>query len=206
MSEISFSGPLQVTPELIMAMWRSMPEMGRVGTAQLFFAHYAMPQLPDDVLAAGARIFFEKSKIPEAAASALREGVAEKCKEIASKQINLEKVNHIIEDEVRKATAEYAKNQVPSLLSAIPIELLLKVASPIIAEVVKSCAHYYLTRSQSGQDFMLNLVQKVCEEEAETTMREVVRKEVFVATETPLKNATRASVASFVLTNDGSES
>ena len=175
---ISFSGPVSVTPELTLALWDAMTPTGQQGTAQLYFARFISGPITEAALVAGAKVMCERVKIPAAAEKAMRDAVAKKCAELGEKSTNPQQVVAIVNDETRKAAAEYAQQKLDTLLSAIPMEALIEAVTPVIAEVVKTCSHHYFTRSQPGQDKMLALVNRVFDEEAENSLRETVKDKI----------------------------
>lgn len=195
MSEIHFDGPVTVDSALAMALWDAMPAVGKSGVAQMFFSRFVTAPIADKAIEAGARVFFEREKINQAGAKALREGVAEKCRALGEKSINPQLVTAIVDDETRKASAELAKTKVSELLSSIPLESLIEAATPIVKEVVKACAHHYFTRTDKGQAWLLALVQKCCEEDAGEISHAILDAAQNVAEPLARRNAASAMAA-----------
>jgi hypothetical protein len=192
MGHFIIDGPTEVSPELAMALFNSMPEVGRAGVAQMFCSRLMSGPLAESAIAAAAKVYMERVKLGETGAKALRAGIAAKCKALGEKQVNPAQVQAIVEDETRRASAELAKAKVGELLSAIPLEALVASATPIVAEVVRQCAHHYFTRSQPGQDWLLALIHKVCEEETATVRASVA--EVLCETADPVINRVTAAM------------
>lgn len=158
---ISFSGPIEVTPELSMALWDAMPPVGQSGTAQLYFARFIAGPISDAALAAGAKVMFERCKIPAAAEKAMRAAVGKKCAEIGEKSLNPTQVRAICDDETRKAVAEYVKAHVETVMSAIPLQSLVEAALPSFLEVVRTVGHNYFMKMREGQEFVRGVLEAV---------------------------------------------
>lgn len=182
MSQMHFDGPVDVGPELAMALFNAMPAIGQAGVAQMFAARLMSGPLSDKAIEAAARVYAERIKIGAAGAKALREGVAEKCRALGDKSVNEAAVRAIVDDEIRKATAEFAKAKVETLISALPLGALVAAATPAVESVVKALAQQYFSRTQEGQNWILGLIAKV-KEEQENGLAELVRDRMFRATE-----------------------
>ena len=161
MSEINFSGPITVDPALAMALWNSMPEIGKSGCAQLFFSRFVTAPISEEAVLAGARVFFEKNKIPEEAAKLLKAAVGKRCKELAESMTDTKSVHAIADAEMRTATAKYIGDNIGKILAEMDPAVLVETAGPVIREVIKNAAHHYITRTQPGQQWLLELVQRI---------------------------------------------
>jgi len=167
MSQMHFDGPVEVSPELAMALFESMPDVGKAGVAQMFAARLMSGPLTDKAIEAAARVYMERIKIGQSGAKALRDGVAEKCRALGEKTVNVEQVRAIVDDAMRTSAAEFARTKMDVLASAIPVEALIAAATPAIVDVVKALATQYFTRTQKGQQWILDLIEEVKSGEAD---------------------------------------
>lgn len=165
MSQIHFDGPVQVDPALAMALWNSMPDAAKSGVAQLFFSRFVSAPISNEAITAGARVFMEKSKLPEEAAKLLRAAVGKRCKELAENMNDTKAVQAIAADEARKVTTKHVQENVTEIINSLDISFFVEAAKPVILEVIRACAHHYFTRSQQGQSWLIELVQRVCNDE-----------------------------------------
>jgi len=168
MGNFIIDGPTEVSPELALKLFESMPEVGRAGVAQMFAARLMSGPLSESAVAAAAKVYMERARIGETGAKALRAGIAEKCKALGEKQVNPAQVQAIVEDETRKASVEAVKAMIGEIVASIPPEMLVPALLPGMADAFRTYAHHYFTRSQEGQNWLLGMIHKICEEETAT--------------------------------------
>jgi len=161
MSTMHFDGPIDVTPEFVAAMWKSIPKEAQPAVAQNFFYRAGFVPYTEQTLKACAHAFFEREKIGGAAAAALREGVADKCRALGDKIANPQQIQAVLDDEIRKAAREIAKAKIEALLSALPMEAMIAAAAPAVVEAVKALANQYFSRTQEGQQWILGLIERI---------------------------------------------
>ena len=178
MSQIHFDGPVDISPELAMALWNAMPETGQSGVAQLFFSRFVTAPISDAALKAGAQVFFEREKIGKAAAEALRKGVYERCRKLGEERVNEQVLSGIVSDEMRKAATDFCKEHVGKAIEAIPVELLAEAAKPAVETMVRQLAQKYFTTTHEGQNWILGLIETV-KQEHESELKETMRDRMF---------------------------
>jgi len=178
MAQINFSGPVEVVPELLMAMWAVMPPENQAAYSQLFFSQYARPQ-SDFVLAAGAKMLFERCEIPKVAEKAIRDGVIAKCKELG-KKVNPEQLNAVVADELRKASLEVAKGKAAAAIADLTAEQVSQALLPALAQVAQQLAHRYFHQLPEGQQKILKLLAEVVDSEVDS-LRAECRRELHAA-------------------------
>lgn len=172
MANFTIDGPVEIDAAFALKLFETMPEVGRAGVAQVFAARLMSGPLTDKAVEAAARVYAERIKISESSAKALRDAVAERVRGLGEKQLNVQQVQAVIDDEARKSAAEYARKNIESIMSALPLESYVAAVMPAVIEEVKARANYYFTRNQQGQQWLLDLIQRVCEDDG--PLREAV--------------------------------
>lgn len=201
MTQIQFTGPVDVSPELAIKLFESLPEMGQQGVASLFASRLTGGQLSEAALRECAKIYFERCKIPSAAARSLREGVQKKAREIGESSMNPEVVRQIIDDETRKSAKELIQEHIPDILASIPVDRLVQGAAPAVHDAVRELARHYFLKTQEGQKRIMEVIDEACREEYES-LRDEVRKEVRSAANGKMKSSAK-NVAELALDREG---
>jgi hypothetical protein len=150
-----------------MALWNSMPDIGKSGVAQMFFTRFVTEPIAPSALEAGAKLFYQEHKIPKAAADALKKGVQERCEQLGHKNVDEERLAEITQREMIKAAAEYSSKNIAAFMAKLPIETIIEQCMPTVIKVVRECMARYFGTNREGTDIILALINRVSQERSD---------------------------------------
>ena len=175
MASFQIDGPIEITPELAMLLFKSLPESGQAGAA-LFFANRLMfGPLSDDAVRQAARVYAERMEIDKEGARALREAVAEKCRNLGSQSVNQQAVDKLISEALKIACEEYCREKIGEIVAGIRADLLVPIVEPVMQGLIGGLANRYFTQTQEGQQWVLDVIKRAkvaAEKDFVTTAKE----------------------------------
>jgi hypothetical protein len=179
MTKMNFDGPVEVTPELMMALWDSMPESGQSGVSQLYFSRYVSGPISDQALVAGAKVIFEKLKLSATTVKKLRDAVGVRCEALVS-GMNEAQAKSVMADELRKEMIRLAAAKAAELVAMIGLDDVRAMVIEASRKPVVELAHRYFFNVPEGQKRMLAMIDEVIREESEV-IRDQIRAELRAA-------------------------